>query len=188
MTAYLHKLRYRGHRGTESSVFEDSYWRVRGSHQLCHISKFQWCDWLNELLQREKSAWISVPSSLSPLNSLHDTSDRFCLLLDLSANGLASVLALLDLSAAFDPINHNILRGRFEPAIGIMEAALSRSESHLSKLFQLAHVNAKSVTTGWYKCVWRHENLDNFNYSAFKFWEENGYCLNQNIWKRGCLV
>uniref|UniRef100_A0A8P4KP43 Reverse transcriptase domain-containing protein n=1 Tax=Dicentrarchus labrax TaxID=13489 RepID=A0A8P4KP43_DICLA len=65
-------------------------------------------------------------------------------LLTASDNGLVSVLVLLDLSAAFDTIDHNILLERLEQQIGIKGTALSWFKSYLSDRSQFVHVNDES--------------------------------------------
>ena len=65
-------------------------------------------------------------------------------LLIASDNGLVSVLVLLDLSAAFDTIDHNILLQRLEHQIGIKGTALSWFRSYLSDCSQFVHVNDES--------------------------------------------
>lgn len=65
-------------------------------------------------------------------------------LLMASDRGLLSVLILLDLSAAFDTVDHNILLRRLEYAVGIKGLALNWFRSYLSDRFQFVHVNNSS--------------------------------------------
>uniref|UniRef100_A0A8C4GTX0 Reverse transcriptase domain-containing protein n=1 Tax=Dicentrarchus labrax TaxID=13489 RepID=A0A8C4GTX0_DICLA len=65
-------------------------------------------------------------------------------LLIASDNGLVSVLVLLDLSAPFDTIDHDILLQRLEHQIGIKGTALSWFKSYLSVRSQFVHVNDES--------------------------------------------
>ena len=65
-------------------------------------------------------------------------------LLIASDKGLVSVLVLLDLSAAFDTIDHHILLQRLEHEIGIKGTALSWFKSYLSDRYQFVLVNDES--------------------------------------------
>ena len=65
-------------------------------------------------------------------------------LLMASDKGLVSVLVLLDLSAAFNTIDYDILLQRLEHLIGIKGTALSWFKSYLSDRSQFVHVNDES--------------------------------------------
>uniref|UniRef100_A0A674PEA0 Reverse transcriptase domain-containing protein n=1 Tax=Takifugu rubripes TaxID=31033 RepID=A0A674PEA0_TAKRU len=62
-------------------------------------------------------------------------------LLIASDHGLVSMLVLLDLSAAFDTVDHSIMLHRLEHVIGIKGTALDWFRSYLSDRYQFAHVH-----------------------------------------------
>ena len=59
-------------------------------------------------------------------------------------HGNGVIVVLLDLSAAFDTIDHNLLIDRLGERIGITGKALEWFKSYLSNRFQSIHLNGKS--------------------------------------------
>ena len=100
----------------------------------------QLCDFLrdNNLFEDFQSGFRVNHSTETALVKI--TND----LLIASDKGLVSVLVLLDLSAAFDTIDHQILLQRLERSIGLKGSALSWFKSYLSDRFQFVYVNDES--------------------------------------------
>lgn len=100
----------------------------------------QLCDFLqnNSLFEDFQSGFRAHHSTETALVKV--TND----LLSASDEGLLSVLVLLDLSAAFDTIDHHILLKRLEELLGITGTAINWFKSYLSDRFQFVHANNKS--------------------------------------------
>ncbi len=97
----------------------------------------QLCSFLekNDISEDFQSGFRPYHSSETALirvtNDLLLSSDRGCI----------SLLVLLDLSAAFDTIDHNILLNRLENHVGIRGSALAWFKSYLSDCHQFVAVN-----------------------------------------------
>ena len=89
----------------------------------------------NDLIEKRQSAYLSSHSTETAL--LDVTSN----LLDEADKGHVSILSLLDLSAAFDTIDHNILLQRLGTTFGIREKALAWFESYISDRHQTVVVS-----------------------------------------------
>lgn len=68
-------------------------------------------------------------------------------LLSTADHGKISILALLDLSAAFDPLDHFILLQRFKGTFGIPESALAWFKPYFTNISQNVAVNNKQSNT-----------------------------------------
>ena len=108
----------------------------------------QVCDHLhhNELFEEFQSGFRAHHSTETALVKV--TND----ILMASDNGLVSVLVLLDLSAAFDTVDHNILLERLEYFVGIKGTALDWFKSYLSDRIQFVYVNDRSSTRSKVTC------------------------------------
>ena len=94
----------------------------------------------NDLLERDQSAYRQNHSTETAL--LHITN---CLL-ESTDQGRVSILSLLDLSAAFDTIDHSILLERLHTTFGISGSALQWLRSYILDRFQVVVVNSISST------------------------------------------
>ena len=90
---------------------------------------------------KQNNHWYVFQSAYRP----HHSTERALLrvfndLLTASDSDQISALTLLDLSAAFDTIDHDILLNRMEHSFGIRDKALMFSESYLKQREQVASV------------------------------------------------
>uniref|UniRef100_A0A3P8VZQ2 Reverse transcriptase domain-containing protein n=1 Tax=Cynoglossus semilaevis TaxID=244447 RepID=A0A3P8VZQ2_CYNSE len=100
----------------------------------------QLCDHLhdNNLFEKFQSGFRTHHSTETALLRVQND------VLVASDKGLASILVLLDLSAAFDTIDREILLHRLEKDVGIKGSALAWFKSYLSNRFQFVNVNEES--------------------------------------------
>ncbi|WP_419637627.1 reverse transcriptase domain-containing protein, partial [Thiolapillus sp.] len=126
------------------SLDQDDLKNYRPVSNLSFLSKVA-----EKLVLSQLSEYLNANQLFSPVQSAyrpnHSTETALVkivndLLLALD-DGKVSVLTLLDLSAAFDTIDHNILLHRLEHAFGITGTALSWIRSYLSDRDQTVVVN-----------------------------------------------
>ncbi|KAK7108418.1 hypothetical protein V1264_016162 [Littorina saxatilis] len=131
----------------KSSLDRNDLKNYRPVSNLSFLSKI-----LERLVLLQLNAHLSSNNLLSSLQSAyrpaHSTETALLkivndLLMALN-NGKVSVLTLLDLSAAFDTIDHSIMTARLEATFGITGSALSWFESYLSDRIQTVVVNGIS--------------------------------------------
>ena len=80
----------------------------------------------------QNNLWHTFQSAYRPKHSTETALLRvFNDLLTASDSGSISILSLLDLSTAFDTIDHSILLTRLENAFGVYDLALSFFDSYL---------------------------------------------------------
>ncbi len=82
--------------------------------------------------------WIAGQKGIQVANAFKDLKTISRLKSD---RGCISLLVLLDLSAAFDTIDHNILLNRLENFVGISGSALAWFKSYLPDRHQFVAVN-----------------------------------------------
>jgi len=107
---------------------------------------------LEKLVLKQLNTHLSTHSLLHPFQSAYrqNHSTETALLhilnsiLNSSDSGNITLLTLLDLSAAFDTIDHSILLNRLETTFGISGVALAWFESYLANRFQHVIVDSKS--------------------------------------------
>ena len=99
---------------------------------LTHLSKIIKRAMLDQLVPFLEEVGV-VPRYQSAYRKLHSTETALCKIHDMVSNtchGKASLLVLLDLSAAFDTVDHQLLLSDFSDC-GVEGTALSLLESYL---------------------------------------------------------
>ncbi len=102
--------------------------KVASSQLYSFLQKNDICE---DLQSGFRSSHSTETALIRVTNDLLLSSDRGCI----------SLLVLLDLSAAFDTIDHNILLNRLENSVGISGSALAWFKSYLSDRHQFIAVN-----------------------------------------------
>ena len=102
--------------------------KVVSSQLKCHLLKYN-------LLDSHQSAYREFHNTETALSKVHN--DLLCA----ADKNDISILALLDLSAAFDTIDHHILLERLRITMGLSGTVLSWFESYVTGLSQSVIVN-----------------------------------------------
>ena len=110
---------------------------------LSHLSKIMERAMLDQLVPYLEEVGV-VPCSQSAYRKLHSTETALCKiyndLVNNTCSGKASLLVLLDLSAAFDTVDHQLLLSDFSDC-GIEGTALSLLESYIEYREQCVAIN-----------------------------------------------
>ncbi|KAI2647763.1 Transposable element Tc1 transposase [Labeo rohita] len=126
-------------------------WRKRGEAQNPRCLRSS----KNDICEDFQSGFRPYHSTETALirgtNDLLLSSDRGCI----------SLLVLLDLSAVFDTVDHNILLNRLENYVGISGSALAWFKSYLSDRYQFVAVNEESLTSAAFSKLWQFDNTEN---------------------------
>ncbi len=100
----------------------------------------------NNLQEKMQSAYKTMHSTETALIRVHN--DILCAI----DNRQAVVLILLDLSAAFDTVDHSVLLTRLSSRFGICGSALAWIKSYLSNRKQCVHIQGVSSSSRNLSC------------------------------------
>ena len=88
-------------------------------------------------------------------------------IIDAMDNGHLALLSLLDLSAAFDTVNHFVLSERLERSFGVKGASLRWFESYLAGRSQSVYIAGESPTLRILVCVPQGSVLGPFLFTLY---------------------
>ena len=101
-------------------------------------------------------AFKLLPSHQSAYRKYHSTETLLARvasdLISDASNGKHTLLAMLDLSAAFDTVDHTILLERLAKSFGISDQALRWFASYLTERFQSVHFAGKTSSSTQVRC------------------------------------